>query len=214
MDLSLREMLFFFYEDKAPGASFLSNLHVLNLKRSLSGGAGGYTSTEAMFQAAKIDKDLLTHEGAEEDLDLYRKAFTHATTGNSGYLLGNLKSQYPIKFSANAPFATVNEAVRFAKSKQFKIDKDKWSTVSEGVMRKALLAKFTLQSSEGRELLDSTGDAPLIEKPPGSRDTWWGVDLEGLVNQTGNRLGALLEERRETLATEQKSMEERGILQN
>lgn len=70
-----------------------------------------------------------------------------------------------------------------------------WEAVKEGVMRKALRAKFS--SEEMKNLLLSTGDAKLIEASP--TDFYWG---EGDTGQGQNRLGVLLMELRDELGAE------------
>ncbi len=69
----------------------------------------------------------------------------------------------------------------------------RWDLVKEDVMREALYAKFT-QNGTLRELLLSTGDAPLVEHTP--RDSYWGDGRDG---NGQNRLGHLLVELREKL---------------
>ena len=68
-----------------------------------------------------------------------------------------------------------------------------WDAVKEDVMRRALYAKFT-KHPELRDLLLSTGDAPIVENAPGDRYWGCGKDGGGL-----NRLGILLEELRDRL---------------
>lgn len=72
----------------------------------------------------------------------------------------------------------------------------RWDLVKEDVMREALYAKFT-QNGKLRDLLLSTGDAPLVEHTP--RDSYWGDGRDG---KGQNRLGHLLVELREKLRQE------------
>lgn len=94
------------------------------------------------------------------------------------------------------------EAVRLAPSPKNAADMGRerarplrpdWEAVKEDVMRAALRAKFTAHA-DLRELLLSTGDAPLVENAPG--DFYWGVGKDGSGK---NRLGALLMELRTEL---------------
>jgi len=68
-----------------------------------------------------------------------------------------------------------------------------WEENKEGVMKKALTAKFT-QNSALRDLLKGTGSEQLYENSP--RDYYWGV---GAAKTGKNRLGVLLMEIRETI---------------
>lgn len=68
-----------------------------------------------------------------------------------------------------------------------------WERVKDDVMRRAVLAKFQTHA-DIREILLSTGDAPLVENTRG--DYYWGCGTDG----TGkNMLGKILVELREKL---------------
>jgi N-glycosidase YbiA len=89
---------------------------------------------------------------------------------------------------ANSPML----AARLGRSRKQKLRRD-WESVKVGVMRDALLAKFT-QHEELRALLLSTGEAKLVEHTV--NDDYWGDGGDG----TGkNMLGRLLMELREML---------------
>jgi N-glycosidase YbiA len=86
---------------------------------------------------------------------------------------------------ANSPML----AARLGRSRKQKLRRD-WESVKVGVMRAALLAKFT-QHEELRVLLLSTGEAKLVEHT--ENDDYWG-------DGTGkNMLGRLLMELRTAL---------------
>lgn len=79
------------------------------------------------------------------------------------------------------------------RSKKLRVD---WESVKVGVMRFAVLTKFT-QHEELRELLLSTGDAKLIEHT--ERDCYWGDGGDGSGK---NMLGQILMQVREQLRAE------------
>lgn len=87
------------------------------------------------------------------------------------------------------------EAIRAAKSpakakamgrtRRYKLRKD-WESVKDGIMREAVLAKFT-QHDDLRAVLLATGDATLKENSP--TDSYWGTGSHGGGK---NRLGRIL----------------------
>lgn len=83
-------------------------------------------------------------------------------------------------------------AARLGRDRKVPLRKD-WESVKIGVMRQALMAKFT-QHSELRELLLSTGDNSLIEST--ASDVYWGDGGDGSGK---NMLGRLLMEIRREL---------------
>lgn len=83
-------------------------------------------------------------------------------------------------------------AATLGRDRKQKLRKD-WESVKVGVMRKALMAKFT-QHPELKDLLLSTNDAKLIEHT--SNDSYWG---DGGNGSGKNMLGQLLMEIREKL---------------
>lgn len=86
--------------------------------------------------------------------------------------------------------ADTEEAWRIGRSHDLRAD---WEEVKVGVMKRAVYAKFT-QDSSLRALLVSTGHHPLLQLKP--QDSMWGSGPDG----TGqNMLGVLLMQLRETL---------------
>jgi ribA/ribD-fused uncharacterized protein len=86
--------------------------------------------------------------------------------------------------------ATPREAFVLARSQPARSD---WEQVKDGIMREAVLAKFT-QHARLRELLLSTGDASLCEHT--ENDHYWGDGGDG---NGKNRLGQILMSVREQL---------------
>ncbi len=89
---------------------------------------------------------------------------------------------------ANTPML----AARMGRDRRRKLRRD-WESAKVGVMREALMAKFT-QHEELRALLLSTGDAKLIEHT--ENDAYWGDGGDG---KGCNMLGRLLMEVRQRL---------------
>jgi N-glycosidase YbiA len=78
-------------------------------------------------------------------------------------------------------------AARLGRSRAQPLRAD-WAQVKDDLMKTALLAKFR-QNEDIREILLSTGDAPLVEHT--KNDSYWGDGGDG----TGkNKLGLLLME--------------------
>ncbi|HEY1051668.1 MAG TPA: NADAR family protein [Prosthecobacter sp.] len=88
--------------------------------------------------------------------------------------------------------ASPTAAARMGRDRKVPLRKD-WEAVKNGVMRQALLAKFT-QHPELRELLLSTGERGLIEST--ASDAYWGDGGDG---RGKNMLGRLLTEVRRDL---------------
>jgi ribA/ribD-fused uncharacterized protein len=84
------------------------------------------------------------------------------------------------------------EAARMGRDRTKKLRRD-WESVKRGVMRDAVLAKFT-QHDDLREVLLSTGDAKLVEHT--ANDSFWGDGGDGSGR---NMLGQILMEVREKL---------------
>jgi ribA/ribD-fused uncharacterized protein len=89
-----------------------------------------------------------------------------------------------------------SEAARMGRDRTLRLRRD-WDSARVGVMREALLAKFT-QHADLRELLLSTGDATLIEHT--ERDDFWGDGGDG---SGANMLGRLLMDLRDELRREE-----------
>ena len=88
---------------------------------------------------------------------------------------------------ANSPML----AARLGRDRKQKLRRD-WESVKVGIMRVAVLAKFT-QHDELRTLLLSTGDAKLVEHT--ENDDYWGDGGDG---RGQNWLGRILMEVRAT----------------
>jgi ribA/ribD-fused uncharacterized protein len=73
-----------------------------------------------------------------------------------------------------------------------------WESAKDDVMRRAVLHKFRAHR-DIREVLLSTGDAPLVENAPG--DYYWGCGADGSGR---NMLGRILMEVREQLRFEER----------
>jgi ribA/ribD-fused uncharacterized protein len=87
-------------------------------------------------------------------------------------------------------------AARLGRDRKKKLRKD-WESVKIGIMREAVLAKFT-QHEDLRDVLLSTGDAKLVEHT--SNDSFWGDGGDGSGE---NWLGRILMEVREKLRKDQ-----------
>ncbi len=97
------------------------------------------------------------------------------------------KSQEEIR-KAKSPML----AARMGRDRKRKLRRD-WESAKVGVMREALVAKFT-QHEELRELLLATGDAKLVERT--ENDAYWGDGGDGSGK---NMLGRLLMQVRDEL---------------
>lgn len=98
-------------------------------------------------------------------------------------------SEYREKIrSANSPML----AARLGRDRKQKLRRD-WESVKVGIMRAAVLAKFT-QHPELRDLLLSTGKAKIVEHT--ENDDYWGDGGDGSGK---NMLGRILMEAREQL---------------
>jgi ribA/ribD-fused uncharacterized protein len=84
-------------------------------------------------------------------------------------------------------------AGELGQTRKLKLRED-WEDVKESVMLKALRRKFETHA-DLRDLLLSTGDAPIIENAPS--DYYWGCGKDGSGK---NRLGVLLMQVRQELA--------------
>lgn len=89
---------------------------------------------------------------------------------------------------ANSPMI----AARLGRDRKQKLRRD-WEAVKVGIMREAVMAKFT-QHEDLRTLLLSTGDAKLVEHT--DNDDYWGDGGDGSGK---NMLGRILMEVRELL---------------
>ena len=87
---------------------------------------------------------------------------------------------------------TPKEAARMGRDRSRPLRSD-WERVKDDIMRKAVLRKFETHA-DIREVLLSTGDAPIVENAPG--DYYWGCGADGSGK---NMLGQILMEVREIL---------------
>jgi ribA/ribD-fused uncharacterized protein len=104
------------------------------------------------------------------------------------------------------PDTEYEEAIRLAKtparakgmgrSRKYRLRRD-WERVKDGVMREAVLAKFT-QHAELRALLLGTASAVLVENSP--TDAYWGCGAHGGGK---NKLGKILMSVREELRAQE-----------
>jgi ribA/ribD-fused uncharacterized protein len=84
------------------------------------------------------------------------------------------------------------EAARMGRDRKLKLRRD-WESAKDGVMHKAVAAKFS-QHPGLRELLLSTGDARLVEHT--DNDAYWGDGGDG---RGRNKLGQILMQVRDEL---------------
>ena len=87
---------------------------------------------------------------------------------------------------------TPKDAARMGRDRSRPLRSD-WERVKDDIMRKAVLRKFETHA-DIREVLLSTGDAPIVENAPG--DYYWGCGADGSGK---NMLGQILMEVREIL---------------
>ena len=107
---------------------------------------------------------------------------------------------YQVKIrKANSPML----AARLGRDRKQKLRKN-WESVKVGVMRVAVLAKFT-QHEDLRLLLLSTGDKKLVEHT--QNDDYWGDGGDGSGK---NILGSILMQVRETLRNEDLTIAQRA----
>jgi N-glycosidase YbiA len=84
------------------------------------------------------------------------------------------------------------KAKKMGRSRKYRLRKD-WEQVKDGIMREAVLAKFT-QHEDIRAVLLSTGEAVLVEHT--RNDDYWGDGGDG---HGKNKLGKILMSVREEL---------------
>lgn len=92
------------------------------------------------------------------------------------------------------------QAARLGRDRKQKLRRD-WESVKVGIMRAAVLAKFS-QHEELQELLLSTGEAKIVEHTDNDDD--WGDGGDGSGK---NMLGRILMQVRETLRQEERKAE-------
>jgi ribA/ribD-fused uncharacterized protein len=113
--------------------------------------------------------------------------------------------------AAKFPDTEHAEAIRLAKSpgkakamgrsRKYRLRRD-WESVKDGIMREAVLAKFT-QHADLRALLLGTGDAAPVENSP--TDDYWGCGAHGGGR---NKLGKILMSVREQLRAQEQQQQQ------
>lgn len=177
--------ILFYTADKSPYAVF-SNYYVHS--QPLHIGNLTYASVEHYFQSRKFN-----HKGASSVSRKYSKLIRLASTPNKARELAGqtIKGGWPWRIELNKDIQKyIDKGVTLHKN---------WENVKNGIMLKALRAKFT-QDESCRKVLLSTGDKTLVEHT--SRDRYWGDggDGSGL-----NILGDLLMVVRKEIAQDIKS---------
>jgi ribA/ribD-fused uncharacterized protein len=109
------------------------------------------------------------------------------------------------------PDTEYEEAIRQAKSpakakamgrsRKYHLRRD-WESVKDGIMREAVLAKFS-QHAELRVILVGTGDAVIVEDSP--TDDYWGCGARG---NGRNKLGLILMSVREELRAQEQQQQQ------
>ena len=97
---------------------------------------------------------------------------------------------------ANSPMI----AARMGRSRKHPLRRD-WERVKDGIMREAVLAKFT-QHADVRAVLLGTGDAELVEHT--SNDSYWGDGGDGSGK---NKLGKILMSVRDELRAQEQQQQ-------
>ena len=164
--------ILFYTADKSPYAVF-SNYYVH--RQPLLIGNLTYASVEHYFQSRKFN-----YKGASSSSRKYSRLIRESSTPNKARELAGqtIKGGWPWRIELNKEIQKyVDRGVTLHKN---------WENVKNGVMLKALRAKFA-QDEDCRKVLLSTGDKILVEHT--SRDRYWGDGGDG----TGlNMLGHLL----------------------
>jgi hypothetical protein len=129
--------------------------------------------------------------------------FAHSPIRLNGHTWRTVEHYYQAQKFADTEY---EEAIRQAKtpakakgmgrSRKYRLRRD-WEGVKDGIMREAVLAKFT-QHADLRALLLGTGDAVLVENSP--IDDYWGCGAHGGGK---NMLGRILMSVRDELRAQQ-----------
>ncbi len=93
---------------------------------------------------------------------------------------------------------TPAKAKAMGRTRKFRLRRD-WERVKDGIMREAVLAKFT-QHEDLRTVLLATLDALIVEDSP--TDTYWGIGSHGGGK---NKLGRILMSVREELRSREQA---------
>jgi ribA/ribD-fused uncharacterized protein len=134
--------------------------------------------------------------------------FTHAPIRLHGQTWPTVEHYFQAQ---KFPGTEYEEAIRQAKSpakakamgrsRKYRLRRD-WETVKEGIMREAVLAKFT-QHADLRVILLSTDDALLVENSP--TDDYWGCGAHGGGR---NKLGKILVSVRDELRAQEQQQQQ------
>ena len=136
-----------------------------------------YHTTETYFQCEKVNPKNLEGKGlAEEELEACRSKWES--------MLGLYAA----------------DAAKRGRSRDTKIAPDWGEGLSELIMHRALMAKFT-QHKDLEELLLSTGDREIVEDTGQSGDYLWGIGADGTGS---NLLGKALMKAREEIRLQNK----------
>jgi ribA/ribD-fused uncharacterized protein len=133
--------------------------------------------------------------------------FTHAPFRLNGQVWPSVEHYFQAQ---KFPDTECEEAIRLAKSpakakamgrsRKFRLRRD-WERVKDGIMREAVLAKFT-QHADLRAVLLGTGEAVLVENSP--TDDYWGCGAHGGGK---NKLGRILMSVRQQLLMQQQQQQ-------
>jgi ribA/ribD-fused uncharacterized protein len=129
--------------------------------------------------------------------------FTHAPFRLSGQTWPTVEHYFQAQKFPDTEYAdairqakTPAKAKGMGRSRKYRLRRD-WERVKDGIMREAVLAKFT-QHADLRALLLGTGDAVLVENSP--TDDYWGCGAHGGGR---NKLGKILMSVREQLRAQE-----------
>jgi N-glycosidase YbiA len=157
------------------------------------------------MNAKAAAKQIVKFYGTQDEYGCFSN-FYHATFALNGCAWPTVEHYFQAQ---KFPDTDYEQAIRKAKSpakaksmgrtRSLRLRKD-WERVKDGIMREAVLAKFT-QHLDLRMILLSTGDAILMENSP--TDTYWGIGSHGGGK---NKLGKILMSVREEL----RASEDRG----
>jgi ribA/ribD-fused uncharacterized protein len=134
--------------------------------------------------------------------------FAHAPFRLNGQTWPSVEHYFQAQKFADTEY---EEAIRLAKSpakakamgrsRRYRLRRD-WEHVKDGIMREAVLAKFT-QHADLRATLLGTGDALLVENSP--TDDYWGCGAHGGGK---NKLGRILMSVREELRAQEQQQQQ------
>lgn len=168
-----------FYDKKDKYWEF-SNYYVLPKGGKFLIDGKEYTSTEHYYQSMKF------HHGSQRSFE-YAERIRNVKTPDMSRILANQKKQGGYKWKTDLN-------VHIEEYKDVTFDEERWNSIKDTVMRRAIYQKFS-RHSHLRELLLSTSTSILRENSP--RDPYWGVGKDG---KGKNMLGKILQEVRYILS--------------